>query len=130
METLAWGLKFDRVLLLLVGAGRKKLMGRMMLGNSAGFDPTKFERIIGAEADGHAPDARAFREGHPVFTGDPILDNGWPIAVCPIGFGPRAIGIIYADRVSSDSQELSASEQAAFGVLAELLDRSVSMGVK
>lgn len=130
METLAWGLKFDRVLLLLLGPGRKKLIGRMMLGNTCGIDPTKFERLIGAEAGSHAPDARAFREGHPVFNGDPILDDGWPIAACPIGFGHRAIGIIYADRVSSDSQELSASEQAAFGILAELLDRSVSLGVK
>lgn len=127
METLAWGLKFDRVLLLLVGPGRKSLIGRMLLGNVANFDPTKFERSLGGDASPHAPDVKAFREGHPVFTGDPIFEDGWPIAATPIGFGQRAIGVIYAERVSSDSLELNAREQAAMGVLAELLDRSVSM---
>ena len=44
----------------------------------------------------------------------------------PIGFGTRCIGIIYADRVGENAQELSGGEQAAIGVLAELLDRSLS----
>ena len=127
METLAWGLKFDRVLLLLVGSGRKKLVGRMMLGNPGNVDPTKVERPIGAEADSHAPDARCYKEGLPVFNGDPLLDDGWPLMACPIGFGPRAIGVIYADRTGSSAPEITAREQAAIGVLAELLDRSVSM---
>ena len=46
---------------------------------------------------------------------------------CPIGFGPRAIGVIYADRIGANAPELIAREQAAIGVLAELLDRSVSV---
>ena len=43
------------------------------------------------------------------------------------GFGQRAIGVIYADRVNSVAQELDAREQAAIGMLAELLDRSISV---
>ena len=126
METLAWGLKFERVLLLLVGPGKRKLIGRMLLGNHEGFDPTKFERPLGNEADAHAPDAKAFAQGSPVFTGDSIFSDGWPIVGIPIGFGNRAIGVIYADR-KSKNEELSAREQAAISVLCELLDRSVSM---
>ncbi len=126
METLAWGLKFDRVLLLLVGAGKRKLVGRMLLGNVSNFDPTKFERTLGKEADPHAPEAKAFSQGSPVFTGDPLFDDGWPIVALPIGFGGRAIGVIYADR-KSQNEELSAREQAAITVLTELLDRSVGM---
>lgn len=126
METLAWGLKFDRVLLLLVATGKRKLVGRMLLGNVDNFDPTKLERLLGKEADVHAPDAKAFAQGSPVFTGDPIFEDGWPIAAVPIGIGARTIGVIYADRKSSN-EELTAREQAAITVLSELLDRSVGM---
>jgi HD-like signal output (HDOD) protein len=126
METLAWGLKFDRVLLLLVNPAKRKLVGRMLLGNVTNFDPTKFERPLGKEADPHSPDAKAFSQGSPVFTGDPLFSDGWPIVAAPIGFGGRAIGVIYADR-KSRNEELTAREQAAITVLTELLDRSVGM---
>jgi len=124
METLAWSLKFDRVLLLLVTEGRKKLMGRMLLGTVEGFDPKTFERPLGKEAGTYAPDSVAFDEARPVYLGDPIFDSGWPLTAIPIGFGSRAIGVIYADRISG-TQELSERERAAIGMLAELLDRSV-----
>ncbi|MCO6431916.1 MAG: HDOD domain-containing protein [Deltaproteobacteria bacterium] len=127
METLSWGLKFDRVLLMLVAPGRKKLIGRMMLGSSGQMDAQKIERSLGNDLGPYAPDVRAFKEGHPVFQGDSLFKDGWPLAATPIGFGQRCIGIIYSDRVSSQSTELSGREQAAIGVLAELLDRSVSL---
>ena len=126
METLAWGLKFDRVFLLLAGAGRRKLTGRMLLGNVDNFDPTKFEKPLGKEADSHAVEAKAFSQGSPIFTGDPIFEDGWPIAAIPVGFGGRAIVVIYADR-KSKNEELTSREQAAITVLTELLDRSVGM---
>lgn len=126
METLAWGLHFDRVLLLLATAGRKSMVGRMMLGTAPNFDPTKFERVIGPEAPAHAPDARAHALGHPVFNGDSLFENGWPIAVLPIGFGQRCVGVIYCDREDRGEAELSSREQASVGILAELLDRSIS----
>lgn len=127
METLAWNIKFDRVLLLLSGQGKKRLAGRMLLGKTDSLDPKKIERDLGPDSAPHACDAQAFREGRPMFRGDPVLEGGWPIAALPIGFGQRAIGVIYADRISTEAPELSEREQAAIAVLAELLDRSVGM---
>ncbi len=127
METFAWNLNFDRVLLLLVAPGKKKLQGRMMLGSIENFDPKTFERPLIDGVSEFAPDYKAYKEGRPVFTGDPLLENGWPLVAIPIGFGTRLIGIVYADRSSGTDSEISAREQAAIGVLAELLDRSVSL---
>jgi HD-like signal output (HDOD) protein len=126
METLAWGLGFDRVLLLLLGSGKKKLHGRMLLGNIKDFDPKSYERSLEKSGETYAPDIKAFYESRPVFHGDPLLNDGWPIAAIPIGFGSNTIGVIYADRSAGDSAtELSLKEQACIGILAELLDRSV-----
>jgi HD-like signal output (HDOD) protein len=127
METLAWNLRFDRVLLLLLGSGRKRLAGRMLLVKTGNLDPRKIERPLDAEASPRACDAQAFKEGRSVFRGDPVLEGGWPIVAIPIGFGQRAIGVIYADRAGENPAELSEREQAAIAVLAELLDRSVGM---
>lgn len=127
METLAWSLGFDRVLLMLMVPGRKQLVGRMLLGKGDGIDPTRITRPLGPDAGPYSPDANAFTEGRCVFTGDPVLPNGWPLAAIPVGFGKRALGIIYADKLGSNENELSARHQAAVGVLAELLDRSMLM---
>lgn len=125
METFAWSLGFKRVLLLLVTANRKSLVGKMLIGGGADFDPKSFERSVGADASISACEVRAFKESVPVFSGDPIFEDGWPIAVIPIGFGPRAVGVIYADKPEGDGPELTNREQAAIGVLAELLDKAV-----
>lgn len=125
METFAWSLKFDRVVLLLATPAKNMLIGRMALGQLQDFDPKSIQRALDRNASPYAPDLIAFKEGRPVFNGDPIFEDGWPFTATPIGFGERAIGVIYADRVGSDS-ELSNREQAAIGVLAELLDRSIS----
>lgn len=127
METLAWSLGFDRVLLMLMVPGRKQLVGRMLLGKGDGIDPTKIARPLGADASPYSPDSIAFSEGRCIFTGDPVLPNGWPLAAIPVGFGKRALGVIYADKLGSNENELSARHQAAVGVLAELLDRSMLM---
>ena len=126
METLCFGLDFERVLLLLAAPGKRSLQGRMALGQINGFDPKKFDRPLGKSADPYAPDAKAFAESRPVFTGDAVLDGGWPFVAIPIGFGTRAIGVIYADRADPDAKELTGREQAAIGVLAELIDRAVA----
>jgi len=124
METMAWGLGFDRVLLLLLTANRRRLIGRMLLGGADNIDPRDIERAILPDASRFAPEARAFAEGRPIFNGDPIFPDGWPLAALPIGFPPRAIGVIYADR-RSGAEEVPTAEQAAIGLLAELLDRSI-----
>ena len=126
METCAWSLKFDRVFLMLVTPNKGRLVGRMLLGNVSNFDPKRFERVISPDLTRH-PEVMAFREARPIYTGDPLIPGGWPIAAIPIGFGQRAIGVIYADRSDSESEELTSREQAAIGILAELLDRSLAL---
>ncbi len=130
METFVFGLRFDRAILLLMTPNKTKLIGRLALGSTEGIDPKSLSRPLGHEAASSAPDARAVKESRPVFLGDPLLEGGWPISVVPIGFGPRCVGVVYADRTGAaagDSKELSAKEQASIGILAELLDRSISL---
>ncbi|MCB0321011.1 MAG: hypothetical protein KDD60_08800, partial [Bdellovibrionales bacterium] len=127
METFAWSLGFDRVLLLLFTPGKKQLVGRMLLGNVPDFNPKSFTRKVGQEASAYAPDALAIKESRPVYRGDPLFEDGWPFATIPVGFDKRAIGVIYADRSSESNEDLSSREQAAVSVLAELLDRSISL---
>jgi len=129
MEACAFCLGFDRVLLLLAINNRKSLVGKMMIGTVPGIEPTKISRPIGDDHDQYAPDNMAFMKGQPVFTGEPIFKDGWPIAALPVGTGKRSIGVVYAERVGShDNEELSASEQAAIQILTELLDRAVQRG--
>ena len=128
METLAWSLKFDRVILLLVtGQNKNNLSGRMMLGKSEGIDPKKVIRPLGAQAQPKACDALAFKDSRPVYHGLSVLPDGWPFVAMPIGSGSRAIGVVYADKVHSTQTELTTREQAAISVLVELLDRSVNI---
>ncbi|MCI5065102.1 HDOD domain-containing protein [bacterium] len=126
METCAWGLRFDRVFLLLFGRGKQQLHGRMLLGHIPDFDPKSCVRDI--KGGPQTPEAVAIRESRPVYRGEPLFEDGWPFAAIPVGFEKRTVGILYADRISTDdSKELNAREEAAIGVLAELLDRSIAL---
>lgn len=127
METIAYGLKFDRVFLTLVSPNKQKLLGRMLLGSVDGFDPKKFERNV-TDMD-NCPVLKAFREGRPVFKGEPVFESGWPIAAIPVGIGNRAIGTIYTDRIQKDGElgdDLSQKDQASLTILSELLERSIT----
>ena len=126
METIAYGLKFDRVFLMLLSPNKQKLMGRMLLGTVNGFDPKRFEKSVNEQQN--CPALKAFREGRAVFKGDPIFDDGWPISAIPVGHGARAIGVIYSDRIPEDGslgEDLSQKDQASMTVLGELLERSI-----
>ncbi len=127
METLAWGLKFDRVLLLLKNRDTGQLIGRTILGQT-NLNPKGISRPSDVGADRFAPDAKALREDRPIFQGDPILPNGWPIVALPVGLGENAIGVIYADRLcfDSDDSELSDHEKGAISLMTELMDKSLS----
>ena len=128
METLAWGLHFDRVLLMLIDGSKKTLRGRMILGNSA-IDPKTIARSI--SPDLIPCDCRAFTQGRPVFHGEAVLPNAWPFAAIPIGFGERSVGVLYADRAGGESSpDLNSREQAAVTVLAELLDKSLTANTR
>ena len=125
METIAWGLRFDRVMLLLASPNNT-LVGRMILGNSK-TEPRSIVRSLGADAGKLAPDAMAFRESRPVFKGQSIFHYGNPVMAIPVGFGDRRIGVIYADRISVDlmSPEITEREREAVTVLANLIDRTL-----
>ncbi|MEZ4753853.1 MAG: HDOD domain-containing protein [Bdellovibrionota bacterium] len=125
LETLAWGLKFDRVCLLLLDKNKSQLQGRMGLGDFGETPPHMIIRPVGSEASPLAPDNAAHREARPVFAGEAIIKNSWPFTAIPVGFGKKAIGVIYADCNEGTRSELSPKEQASIGVLAELLDKSI-----
>jgi HD-like signal output (HDOD) protein len=122
METLTWGLHFDRVLLMLVDGTKRTLRGRMILGKEA-VDPKGISRTI--TQDMVPCDFRAFLQGRPVFHGEAVLPNAWPFTAIPIGFGERSVGVLYADKVGESNPDLTNREQAAVSVLAELLDKSI-----
>lgn len=129
METLAWGLKFDRVLLLLLQQNKRGLTGRMILGTSD-IDPKSISRPLAPDAKSDAPDAAAFGKAKPVFFGSPIFEDGKPMVAIPVGQGVQAVGVIYADRQSTENKTASALselEQSLISTLTELLDRSISM---
>lgn len=124
METCAWGLEFQRVVLLLLSPGKKTLVGRMALGNIPQFDPKTVQRSIEEGVRSGAPEVLAFSKGLPIYRGEPLLPDGWPMVALPVGLGARAIGVIYADRIDAGS-ELSPRDQASIGLLIELLDRAL-----
>lgn len=125
METFAWSLGFNRVLLLLASPNRKLLVGKMLIGGSPEIDPKSFEVGLDAKGIGTRCEVKAFRDSLPVFSGEPIFEDGWPIAAVPIGFGQRAVGVIYADKIEGTGPELGPREQAAIGLLAELLNKAL-----
>jgi HD-like signal output (HDOD) protein len=127
MEALAWNLEFDRVLLLLTTPDGSRLTGHLCLGEVGDLNPRSVERALGPTAGPYAPDAKAVRDGAPVFIGDPLLPGGWPFAVLPIKSESGQIeGVIYADKVNAVEDELSMQMQATIAVLTDLLEHTVS----
>lgn len=130
MEAMAFGLKFDRVLLLFSDASDANLEGRMALGESFGIDPHAFSRPIDDDDDELPPDVTAFLEGTVEVFGEPLFENGWPFAAVPIGVSQRCIGVIYADRTPKEAEEnlaLNEGTQVALNILADLLDKALNI---
>jgi HD-like signal output (HDOD) protein len=123
MESLAWNMQFDRVLLLVVTPTKKHLLGRMMLGKSEGINPAEIKRSLGPDAPEKSSDVQAFRLGKLlVQTGDPVLPDSKAFAVLPIGVGDRSIGVIYVDRSTGT---IDPREQTALQKFTDLLDESI-----
>lgn len=125
METLAWGLGFDRVVLLLPGIGKRTLVGRMGLGSKLKMDCRSIEKPV--QSSSPLGIIKAFLSGKATFNGAPLLDDGKPAIVIPIGLGSKTIGVVYADRVASASipAESTPAEQTTIMLLTELLDKSI-----
>lgn len=126
MEALKVGLKFNKVLLMLRNAERTHLEGRIMLGKQAGFDPKKFKRSLNVGRGVIPIDIVAFKEGQAVFTGEPIVGKGWPIAAIPIGTKQSAIGVIYVeDEDSGSDEEMAQEKKDAINQITNLLKKSL-----
>jgi hypothetical protein len=129
MEALAFGLNFDRVILLFSDLNGTLLRGKMSLGKPFGVSANEFVRTIEASNTEGTPEAAAFFNGTVEVFGDPLFVDGWPFAAIPIGEREHAVGIIYADIIENAEQPgvaLTDKDQAALSILAELLDRAAT----
>lgn len=124
MESLAWELNFDRVLLLLANPAKTALLGRMAVGNKVVGDPKQIVRPLGRAADGEAPENKAFTSQVPIMTGKPIYEGAKECVAIPIGTGSRTIGVIYADKLSSDGMN---KQEKVLKIVSEVLDRAVEV---
>jgi HD-like signal output (HDOD) protein len=127
IECIAWVLGFDRVILFLLSNNNQMLIGHMGLGDLHDLDVQAMQRPATSSGNTHAVEIIALREGRPVFQGDPILPNGWPLLALPIGLNGKAIGLIYADKFNTTEEELSMQQAAAITLLADLLDQAVTL---
>jgi hypothetical protein len=123
MESLAWELNFDRVLLLLANPAKTALLGRMAVGNKVIGDPKQIVRPLGRGADTEAPENKAFTSQIPILTGKPIYDGAKECIAIPIGTGSRTIGVIYADKLTSTPDR----QEKLLKVVSEVLDRAVEV---
>jgi hypothetical protein len=116
-------MKMDRVVLMVKIPDSNELRTKMSLFARRSMDPGELTII---ETMDNIVTA-ALTEGRPLFTGDPLLEGGWPIVGIPVGVGDRCVGVLYADCLDNDQKpELSLQERASLGVLTDILDKAVS----
>ena len=126
MEALAFGLKFERVLLLFSDPRGQVLQAKMVLGKPFPVDTAAYKRSI--TNDPESPDTVAFTQGTVEIFGEPLFEDGWPFAAVPIGSTNRCIGVIYADLIAkTDSAPLTDGVQVGLNMLADLLERALSL---
>ncbi len=121
METLAFGLEFERVVLLLSDISHQSLCGKMALGN--GIDPKQiWRKLLGNET---ACDIAAFQNSSLTTSGEPIFPDGSPCAALPIGVSSTTVGVIYADCINKQDLGLTRQKEHALQMLVELLDQAL-----
>lgn len=128
METLAFGMEYDRVLLLYSDTKGTVLEGRMGLGKELKVDPKAVRRTLNADSDDPSPESLSYAEGTVQTYGEPMLPDGWPFVTLPVGLDDRTVGVIYADKTegeSADATPVSERMEYALNVLATLLDEAL-----
>lgn len=128
METMAFGLNFNRVVLMLADDSQTSLQGRMALGSAVSINPADIYRSFEDLSADYDPDIAAFSSGSPQIYGNPIFKDCWPFAALPIGAAGRSVGVIYADTVLSNQEEarpIDSRTEAVLSVLGDLLDQAV-----
>lgn len=121
MEAMAFGLKFDRVVLFLLNNTRQKIVGRMMLGTEANFNPNQCEIELSAPRVPVIANALSSRRSK--FEGVGLFHDSNPTMAIPIGAGDRLIGVIYADR-RNGSKILEKEEQVVLHI-ADLIEKAL-----
>jgi len=84
MESIAFGLGFDRVLLLLINGPKTALVGRMSLGNIVNFDPKSIARAISDPELEDSIDVQCFLTGNLTSEGIPLLTDSSCYVAVPI----------------------------------------------
>lgn len=129
MEALAFGLHFDRVLLLMVDEAKTSLVGQMILGSDLELEPEEVVRYFENLDPDRDPDFSAYRYGIPQFFGRPLFDDCWPFAAVPIGGQNKCQGVLYADFLAIGANDsntpIEGKTEAAITLLAELLNKAV-----
>jgi len=133
METLAFGLEYPRVVLLLADRSRKVLEGKMAIGSNAKVDVKSIKRIVDAAAAARCPDIKAFLDGNPQFSGEPLIDGCDNFIALPIGYKDRSLGVLYADALPNTSEQIPANNiwlTEAMRKLADYLDKAIGANHK
>ncbi len=121
MEAVAFGLKFDRVILLLLNNTRQKIVGRMMLGSEANFNPNQCEIDLAQPKVPVVASALRSKKSH--FEGIGLFPDSNPTMAIPIGAGDRLIGVIYGDR-RNGSPILDKEKQVVLHI-ADLIEKAL-----
>ena len=121
MESLVWGLNFDRVLLLLVDIERTKLQGRMFLGNSTdNLEPKNI--IIPLDITSAKVPSKCFYNGQITTSGELVFPKDSSCIAIPIGLHETCIGVLYASFTDKNNNTISSYMlDIAKGILQELI---------
>ena len=131
MEALAFGYSFDRVLLLVLDTADDSLVGRMSLGKAFGREPQDVRLELEFMDYETSAVLRSIIDSSVETLGEPLLTDGWPFVVIPIGDQNHPYGVIYADYLSKGpgySQPLNDNIKISLSSLVELLQKAVLQG--
>ena len=125
MEAIAFGLGFDRTVLLLVNGPKTALVGRMSLGDTSNLDPKSIARPLNDPHIQESVEIQSFLSGNITTVGAPLLQNGESFVALPIGYKKGSLGVIYADKISAGMVPIGKKVEKCLAILVEILDESV-----
>jgi HD-like signal output (HDOD) protein len=125
MEAVAFGLGFDRVILMLINGPKTALIGRMSLGNTINFDPKSIARSLNDPEIEDAVDIKCFMSGNLTTEGQALISDSSCHMALPIGYKNGSLGVIYADKTGSIEAKPCRKMQACLSILVEILDEAV-----
>ncbi|HMO16625.1 MAG TPA: HDOD domain-containing protein [Oligoflexia bacterium] len=129
MEAITFALEFDRVVYMESDVDRTTLSGKLGLGNTVD-NLEDIRRILPEDSYPEDLALKAYLSGSVETYGEPLFSEAWPFAAIPVGYGDRALGVIYADLNSTKENELDnlpldTEKTVALSLLADILDRAI-----